>query len=138
MSTTAASPAHSLARLALVAVLSAACWLAWMGWDTQYQVDPATGDATGPYEAWQVIGCAVSLVGVAVLAVRLLGAGWAVPVVAVAFTLAWVGTSAPSDESGLWAVGAVLVLLGTAVGTVVVALVVRAVRRRGRPRHDAA
>lgn len=126
----APNPTAPAARLALVAVLSAACWLAWLGWDTQYRTDPVTGDVSGPYEAWQVAGCALSLLVVAVLAVRALGGWRAVVAVAVPFTLAWVATSAPRDDSGLWAVGAVLVLLGTAAGTAVVALVTRAVRRR--------
>ena len=40
-----------------VAVLSAGSWLAWMGWDDEYQIDPRTQVASGPYEAWQVVGC---------------------------------------------------------------------------------
>ena len=127
---TAPTPARTAVRLALVAVLSAACWLAWTGWDTQRDVDPVTGATSGPYEAWQVLGCVVSLAAVTVLAVRALGTGRAVVTVAAAFTLAWVATSAAADESGLWLVGAVLVLLGTAAGAGVVALVVTAARRR--------
>lgn len=118
-------------RYALVAVLAAASWLAWAGWDTQYRTDPVTGDVTGPYETWQVVGCAVSLVAVTLLGVRLLARRWAVVLtVAVAFTLAWSATSAAADDSGLWVVGAVLVLLGTAAGAAVVAAVAAAVGRR--------
>lgn len=116
-------------RYALVAVLSAACWFGWMGWDRQYQTDPVTGVSSGPYEVWQVAGCVVSLPVVAVLAVRVLGGRRAVAAVAAAFTLAWVATTAPSDGSGLWLVGAVLVLLGTAAGVGLVALVGLVIRR---------
>ncbi|MCC2336423.1 hypothetical protein [Cellulomonas wangsupingiae] len=125
---TAAGPGRAAARYALVAVLTAACWLAWLGWDTQYRTDPVTGDVTGPYEAWQVVGCVVSLLAVTVLAVRALGGLRAVATVAVTFTAAWVATQAPRDESGLWLVGALLVLLGTAAGAGVVALVAGARR----------
>ncbi|MBO3094677.1 hypothetical protein [Cellulomonas dongxiuzhuiae] len=126
----AARPGRAAARYALVAVLTAACWFAWLGWDTQYRTDPVTGDVTGPYEAWQVVGCVVSLVVVTVLAVRALGGRRAVATVTVTFTAAWVATQAPRDESGLWLVGALLVLLGTAAGAGVVALVAGAGRRR--------
>ncbi|WP_318241574.1 hypothetical protein [Cellulomonas avistercoris] len=126
----AARPGRAAVRYALVVVLTAACWFAWLGWDTQYRTDPVTGDVTGPYEAWQVVGCVVSLVAVTVTAVRALGGRRAVATVAVAFTAAWVATQAPRDESGLWLVGALLVLLGTAAGVGVVALVSGAGRRR--------
>ncbi|SFJ68834.1 hypothetical protein [Cellulomonas sp. KH9] len=132
----AAGPGRTAARYAFVAVLTAACWFAWLGWDTQYRTDPVTGDVTGPYEAWQVVGCVVSLVAVTVLAVRALGGRRAVAAVAVTFTAAWVATQAPRDDSGLWLVGALLVLLGTTVGAGLVALVAGAGRRRtaGPPR----
>jgi len=126
---------RTAAQYALVAVLTAACWFAWLGWDTQYRTDPVTGDVTGPYEAWQVVGCVVSLVAVTVLAVRALGGRRAVATVAVTFTAAWVATQAPRDDSGLWAVGALLVLLGTTAGAGVVALVVGARRRRTAGPH---
>jgi len=53
--------------LLLLAAVAAALWWAWMGWDEEYYTDPATG----PYRPWQVIGCVLSLVVVAVL-----DAGW--------------------------------------------------------------
>ncbi|UZN02816.1 hypothetical protein [Cellulomonas sp. S1-8] len=132
MTSTPTAPARgrTAARVAVVAALSAACWFAWMGWDTEYQTDPGTGAVTGPYEAWQVVGCLVSLVLVTVLAVRMLGRWRTVVTVAVAFTAAWSLTQAPTDSSGLWVVGALLVLAGTAAGAGVVAVVAAAVRRR--------
>lgn len=107
-----------------VAVLSAASWFAWMGWDTGYDVDPVTQVSSGPYEAWQVAGCGATLVLVLVGALLLR----VHPLVAcaaatVAFTAAWTTTAASADETGLFVVGAVLVFLGLAAGTAVVALV---------------
>ncbi|GAA3279046.1 hypothetical protein Dvina_01310 [Dactylosporangium vinaceum] len=117
-----------------VALLSAAAWFAWMGWDGEYQVDPLTQEASGPYEVWQVAGCVASLLVVLVGAL-LLRVRWfvAAPAMTVAFTAAWTVTAAASDGSGLFLVGAVLVFMGLAVGTTVVSLLVLALRRRARP-----
>lgn len=124
------SRGRAAALAAVVALLAAACWFAWMGWDAEYQTDPVTGEVSGPYEAWQVLGCVLSLVLVTVPAVRVLGGRRAVLVVTAAFTVAWSIAPAATDESGLWLVGAILVLVGTAAGTSLVALVVRLLRRR--------
>jgi hypothetical protein len=120
-----------------VAVLSAVLWFAWMGWDTQYQVDPVSQVTSGPYEAWQVIGCVLSLlvvfVGALLAGVRAL---WASAALTVAFTAAWTATAASTDETGLYGVGTILLLLGLAAGTTVVSLVVLGLRRHfgGSPR----
>ncbi|MDN5749452.1 MAG: hypothetical protein L0H64_13200 [Pseudonocardia sp.] len=45
-----------------VALLTATCWWGWMAWGRGYRDDPATGTTSGPYGAWQVVGCAVCLV----------------------------------------------------------------------------
>ena len=114
-----------------VAVLSAALWFAWMGWDTEYDVDPVTQVSSGPYQAWQVLGCGVTLllllVGALLLRVTPLVACAAMTV---AFTAAWTTTAASQDDTGLFVVGAVLVLLGLAAATAVVALVTTRVRSR--------
>jgi hypothetical protein len=116
-----------------VAVLSAAAWFGWMGWDTEYDVDPVTQVSSGPYEAWQVLGCGVTLLLVLVGAL-LLGVRAVVACAAqtVAFTAAWTATAATADDSGLFVVGAVLVLLGLATATAVVAVVTNRLRRRVR------
>ncbi|WP_258724627.1 hypothetical protein [Cellulomonas sp. NS3] len=120
-------------RVAVLAVLAAACWFAWLAWDTTYQVDPATGVASGPYEAWQVVGCALSLAVAVVLGTVRLGGPVTVAVTTLAFTVAW-SVTASTDETGLWLVGALLVLVGVAVGASVVAAVTAAVLRRRRAR----
>ncbi|HEY1135240.1 MAG TPA: hypothetical protein VGE77_11765 [Nocardioides sp.] len=117
-----------------VAVLSAAAWWAWLGWDDEYQVDPVTDVASGPYEAWQVAGCVVTLLVVGVVAAlrwRPFGTALVLPV---AFTVAWSVTSAAEDETGLWAVGAVLVLIGSGAAALLVAAMVASVRRGREPR----
>ncbi|AGL16058.1 hypothetical protein L083_2548 [Actinoplanes sp. N902-109] len=117
-----------------VAALSAGSWLAWMGWDHEYQVDPRTDTVSGPYETWQVAGCAVSLL-VLLVAVLLLGVRWfvAAPMMTVAFTAAWTVTAAATDDSGLYGVGAVALLLGLAAGTTAVSMGVLALRRLHAP-----
>ena len=114
-----------------VAILSASAWLAWLGWDHQYQVDPATGVASGPYEAWQVIGCALSLlvlfVGGLLVGVRPVPAGAALTL---AFTAAWTAQAAPADETGMYGVGMIMLLVGLGVATLVVSAVTLGVRNR--------
>ncbi|WP_447646398.1 hypothetical protein [Nocardioides zeae] len=105
-----------------------------MGWDDEYQVDPATNEVSGPYEAWQVVGCVLTLLVVGVVAARRWRPFGTALVLPVSFTLAWSVTAASEDDSGLWGVGAVLVLLGTAVASLVVVAVVAAIATAREPR----
>ncbi|MCX2732493.1 hypothetical protein OOZ19_19820 [Saccharopolyspora sp. NFXS83] len=129
-------PAERWGLSAVLAVLTASCWWAWMAWDQGYQTDPAAGAASGPYQAWQVAGCVVCLVALGVGASVRLPAWLVVPIMPVAFTAAWAWTAAGTDDSGLWAVGAVLVFVGMLAGTGVVSAITAFARgaagRRGR------
>lgn len=119
-----------------VAVLTVGVWFAWLGWDTNYQVD-AAGQQSGPYEGWQVAGCVLSLV--ALLAGAILAGVRAFPAAAaltVAFTVAWTVRAAATDDSGLFVVGAVLVLVGTALGSAFVAVPARLLAARLGHRPD--
>jgi hypothetical protein len=111
---------HPLGLL-LAAAVSAGSWFAWMAGDTSYQIDPVTGDFSGPYEKWQVAGCGVCLVLVALLTGLALPDAWASAlVITVAFTAAWSVTAAAGDRTGLWLVGAVVVFLGVGLASTVV------------------
>jgi hypothetical protein len=114
----------------VVAALTTATW--WtLGRDTTRDVDAATGDVSGPYETPQVIACVVVLVALVVVGALVLPAWLAVLAVSLPFSAAWTIHAASNDDSGLWAVGAILVLLGTLVGgTVVTAVTRRLVRNR--------
>lgn len=115
-----------------MAVLSAASWFAWMGWDTQYQIDPVTGVSSGPYEAWQVIGCGLSLLVVFAGAVALRVRHWYVAAALVAaFTAAWIVTAAQQDDTGAYLFGAVLVAAGLAMATAIGSWVARFISYRG-------
>jgi flagellar biosynthesis protein FlhB len=112
----------------VIAALTIATW--WtLGRDTAREVDAATGNVTGPYEAPQVIVCVVVLVALVVVGALVLPAWLAVLAVSLPFTAAWTLHAASTDDSGLWAVGAILVLLGTLVGSTVVTAVTRALVR---------
>ncbi|RJL36246.1 hypothetical protein D5H75_04265 [Bailinhaonella thermotolerans] len=94
---------------ALLSALALANWLAWLGWDRERDIQP-DGSATGPYEPWQVIGLGLVLAALSARAGRrgrpvigtlaLAGTTW----------LAWCVNAFLSDDSGLWGVGALMLL----------------------------
>jgi hypothetical protein len=113
----------------VVAALSVLTWYAWLGWDSQYQTDPATQVSSGPYETWQVVGCVLTLLAVFVGA--LLAGARPLPAsvaLTLAFTAAWTVQAAGHDETGLFGVGATMILFGLTVATTVIAYVVAAIR----------
>jgi hypothetical protein len=118
----------------LLALGAAASWWAWLAWDHTYQRDPATGQWHGPYQAWQVVGCGVTLIALALYgAIR-----WhplTVVLMPAAFTAAWVqtvlATRDPVSDDGMWLAGAFLVLVGTSGGAAILAAM-GATARSGR------
>jgi hypothetical protein len=114
---------------------TAATWWMWLGRDTKYQVEPVSGVATGPYEVWQVAGCVLCLMALAVIGGLLLRPWIVVPIMTLAFTILWSVNAASHDETGLWGVGAILVLVGMTAGSAVLsfgAWMLRAAIRRQR------
>ncbi|MER7167838.1 hypothetical protein ABT336_17430 [Micromonospora sp. NPDC000207] len=111
---------RSLVGAPLLALVTAGVWWAWLGWDNGYQVDPVTGEMTGPYVPWQVVGCVISLAVVAAAAGWVLSPWLVVPVMTATFTIAWSQNAAATDDSGLWGVGAVLVFVGMASGATLI------------------
>ncbi|GAB7038415.1 MULTISPECIES: hypothetical protein [Catenuloplanes] len=115
------------AALALLAVLT---WWMWLGRDSGYRTD-VNGNVTGPYEAWQVIGAGVTLLIVLIAALVLRVHPLIVPaVLTLAFTTAWTIHAAGTDDSGLFAVGALLLLVGLGIASAVVTVGTRAVLTR--------
>ncbi|WP_419996428.1 hypothetical protein [Streptomyces boninensis] len=110
--------------LVLTAGVAMGLWAAWLGWDQRYDEHP-DGTVSGPYEAWQVVGLVLTLLAPVVLAAL---RGYAVGAV--------IGTSAgltaaafidwSDDESGLFMVGVILVMVGSLVGTLVVSAIAQA------------
>ncbi|MFC5747289.1 hypothetical protein [Actinomadura rugatobispora] len=95
----------------LVFAVSMLNWLVWLGWDQKRDVQP-DGIETGPYQAWQVVGLAVVLLGTGAVAVwgRRVVAALAGSVLgtALAAGLDW----SRDDGSGLWVIGVTLLALG--------------------------
>jgi len=114
--------------------MAALSWAGWLGWDHEYQVDPVSKVASGPYESWQIAGAALSLVFLLVCAlvarVQPLAACGAV---VIGFTAAWTIDAGRTDETGLYGVGAIMLLVGLTIGCGVVAAVTLAVLHQARP-----
>ena len=123
---------RTLVSIVLLAAVTVGTWAAWLGWETGYRTDPQTGSVSGPYSWWQVAGCVLTLIVVAAVAGRWVSPFVVVPVVAGAFTVAWSARASSSDETGLWGVGAILVLIGTAAGAALVVGASRFVLHHGR------
>jgi len=139
---THASDVHPGRLLAAGTLLAAACFAAywsWLRWDHTYQTDPTTGITSGPYEPWQVAGCALTLTLAAVaLTGGLAKQAWTTLVIMpLAFTVAWSIPASTSDGNGLWPVGAILIFGGMVLGALAVALPATYLRqhlqRRNRP-----
>ncbi|MGY0017851.1 hypothetical protein [Streptomyces sp. cg35] len=114
-------PGLALAGLALAA------WAAWLGWDQHRDVHP-DGTTTGPYAAWQVIGLALTLlVPVCWAASRRHVTGTVLGTSAGLTVAAFVDWS--DDSSGLYAVGAGMVMVGSLAATAVVCALITSVRR---------
>ncbi|WP_018545040.1 hypothetical protein [Streptomyces sp. LaPpAH-108] len=102
---------------------SIALWTAWLGWDQHRDVHP-DGSTTGPYEPWQVIGLALTLllpVCWAAYRRHSLAATLGTPLgLAIASFYDW-----SDDDSGLFVIGVGLVVAGSLVGCLVVTALVR-------------
>ncbi|GJF32130.1 hypothetical protein KNE206_48300 [Kitasatospora sp. NE20-6] len=119
-----------LVPLLLPALVALAAWAAWLGWDQHRDVHP-DGSVTGPYEAWQVIGLVLTLlVPVYLAASRGHVAGAALGTSAGLTAAALHDWS--DDSSGLFVVGAGMVMVGSLVVTSAVAGLIAAVTRDGR------
>ncbi|WDF32010.1 hypothetical protein PTW37_08905 [Arthrobacter agilis] len=118
---------QQVALVFLVGVLSAALWYGWFAWDTEYQYDRATGRMGGPYAIWQGVGAFVCSIVVFWLAQRLVRFIVAFLVMPSCFTLAWITSAASADVTGLWMVGAILVAVGSAMGSAVMLGLITAV-----------
>lgn len=122
----------AVARAAgVLALIAAAAWFAWLGWDREYYM--VDGEQQGPYRAWQVVGCGLTIVVASVLAQWWTRSGWAIFVLAAAATLGfaipWGVDAAMTDDSGLFVVGLVLLVIGAGAGLSVLLAVTYAVQR---------
>ena len=115
----------------LLVVVTIAAYAALLGWDTGYDTNPVTGEVTGPYQPWQVITLALVVGALAAWA------GWrghlVVALIVLPLTLVvafLVLTVRGQDQTGLFIVGALFMLVGSAVGVGVVSGVAALLGRR--------
>jgi len=114
--------------LAVGLLLGALTWGAWLGWDRTASYDVVTGTVQSPYVTLQVLGCALTVGTVtAVLAARWHPVAGAAGV-GLGFWLGWTVDAASRDDTGLFAVGSLMLAVGLALGTAVAAVVGRGVR----------
>ncbi|MEU7070019.1 hypothetical protein AB0B30_04355 [Streptomyces narbonensis] len=114
----------------VTAAVAMAAWAAWLGWDQHRDVHP-DGSTTGPYEAWQVVGLVLTL---------LVPVCWAAfrghAVAGVVGTTAGLTVAAAydwsDDASGLFLIGAILVMIGTLAVTSAVSLLATVVKHKGK------
>jgi len=120
--------------LAATVVITLVAYLGWLAWDQRQTRIPGTSSFEGPYDPWQVIGLAVTLVLLAVV-VTWVGRGWvAVVVIPVVLTVAWSIDAAGdnSTDANLWPIGAAFLAVGSFLGVVVVYALTRLVKRVAR------
>jgi hypothetical protein len=119
-----------------LALFCAAMWAAWLGWDHEYYY--VDGYAQGPYRAWQVVGCGATIAAGSVLAWwfvrRWVAVAILTPAAVLGVAVPWSVDAARTDDSGLWAVGLLLLLVGGSIGIgillTVTAAIGTSVRRR--------
>ncbi len=128
---------HPLLRTLLLQLLSSVllagaavgAWVVWLGWDQRR--DRVGYRETGPYEAWQVGGLVLTLLAAVALVAYLRHFVPAVLGPTAGLTCAsfydW-----SDDDSGLFLIGVGLVLMGTFVGSALVAVVVGALGGKDR------
>ena len=108
---------------AVGALAGASSWGAWLGWDRTASYDVVTGTMQTPYVTLQVLGCALTVgIVTAILAARwhpVAAAGG----VSVGFWLVWTVDAASQDDSGLFAVGAMMLAIGLPAATAVAAAI---------------
>lgn len=129
---------HRALTLLALALFAAAMWAAWLGWDTEYY--ELAGVTQGPYREWQVLGCGLSVTAGAVLAqVWHRAAEMVVPLAAAAivgFSVPWTVRAMQTDDSGLFGVGLIMLLVGGGISLAVVLAITGAALRRLRARHS--
>jgi hypothetical protein len=115
-----------------IAAFTVVLWYVWLGWDTKYDFDPVTQIESGPYEAWQGIGCGLSLLVLMVVGVLTGLKPWLASVaLTVAFTAAWsVQAATYFYQEGLYPVGALYVFCCLTISSLMVSYLTAIISRR--------
>ena len=127
---------RQLLGVLLGGVGTAVLYVVFLGWNTTR--NPV--GCTGPYETAQVVGLAVGMALLVVVAAlfraEIAAAAAATIEVTVLFAVDAITVDDPCVEGSMWPIGAVLLLVGTAVGLGIVALVAGQTRSRLRGRRQ--
>ncbi|MFF3317937.1 hypothetical protein ACFYV5_20835 [Streptomyces sp. NPDC003035] len=127
-----------LSVLLVPALVAAAAWAAWLGWDQHRDVHP-DGSTTGPYEAWQVIGLVLTVLVPVYWAASRRSVEGAVFLTALGTSLGLTVAAVydwSDDASGLYMIGAGMVMVGSLLVTAAVsALIASATRGRADRRR---
>ena len=120
----------------MLAVITAAQYAAWLGWDQRYDVGP--GDVvSGPYQPWQVIGLTAGLGVLAAVAGWCRHAGAAMIAIPTTMTLCFSVDAATDSETygaSLWPIGAAMVAFAALAGVATVASLASLAGHRRRSR----
>jgi hypothetical protein len=100
-------------------------WLVFLGWRPE-KWQNADGSLGGSYRPWQVVAFIALICAVAWISARRGSAVAAVAATTLAVTGVCIADWSGTDDSGLWAVGALLVFVGTLVGTGVIGVIAQA------------
>ena len=109
-------------------LLGAVTWGVWLGWDRTASYDVVTGTVQYPYVTLQVLGCALTVGTVTAVLAALWPPVPGAAGIALGFWLVWTVDAASQDDSGLFAVGSMMLAVGLALGTTIAAALGRGVR----------
>ncbi|AEK36137.1 hypothetical protein ACTXK0_13080 [Corynebacterium variabile] len=121
------APLGDTAAFLLATLAGILTWIGWLGWGNHKNYHPG-----------QVIGCVITGLAAVVL-LGLLTRWWRTGPLAVAlggllgFSTAWALDSGPSDSTGLWGVGYMMIIAGGGTVLLAVAAVVIGIRSLARP-----
>ncbi|MFG3505889.1 hypothetical protein ACGF5F_10270 [Streptomyces sp. NPDC047821] len=127
-------PLHFLTKPSptlVLAALSLMAWSAWLGWDQHRDIHP-DGTTTGPYEPWQVIGLVLTLLAPVYWAASRHHPRGAVLGTTTGMTLA-AAYDWSDDASGLFILGATMVMLGTLATTTAASALIATCSTRRTP-----
>jgi hypothetical protein len=112
-----------LMSILLAPITTVSGYFLWLGWHRPKQLHP-DGHLTGPYKAWQVLGFVLTLAIIAAAITWWSETVWIAPVMMTAVTTAYFSVEAATSDynDGLWPIGAMLVMIGAALGITLVSI----------------
>jgi hypothetical protein len=128
---------HLAAFTAMTAV-TVAGYLLWLGWNEPYDRAPGSTVETGPHEAWQIVGLALTLGLAAAIGGwhHALAATVSAGSLAITVIFAVDAATTPHPDANLWPIGAFFLFWGALAGLLLVSLCFGAIRNIPRTPAD--